>query len=85
MAGDKSVYDQLVAVTHVYLGPAADRFIDRQIENHLRKAPSEITYSDLSTMVDWIRTVVSLISDDTDVVEEYIDELRKLARDGDGK
>jgi hypothetical protein len=79
--GASSVYDQLLAVTHVYLGPAADRFINRQIENHLHKDPKNITRADLSTMVDWIRTVVSLISDDTEVIEEYVAELHKLAGD----
>ena len=77
--GQKSIYEQLLAVTHVYLGPAADRFINRQIENHLRKAPQDITADDLNAMADWIRAVVSLISDDSEVVEEYIAELRKIA------
>jgi hypothetical protein len=74
-----TVYEELLAVTHVYLGPAADRFINRQIENHLHKTPELITAEDLAGMVDWIRAVVSLISDDSEVIEEYVAELRKLA------
>jgi hypothetical protein len=74
-----SLYDQVVKVTDVYLGPAAERFIARQVENHLHKPPQRLSQSDLLSLIDWIRVVVSLITDDSDIVEEYVDELRKLA------
>jgi hypothetical protein len=73
-----SIYQQVVKVTHTYLGPAAERFIDRQVENHLHKPPSKITKADLLKLIDWIRVIVSLITEDTDIVEEYISELHKL-------
>ena len=73
-----SVYDEVVQVTHVYLGPAADRFIARQVENHLGKAPSQLTRADLVELIDWIRAVVSLLTEDTEIIEEYVDELKKL-------
>lgn len=75
----RPVYDQVVQVTHVYLGPAADRFIARQVENHLHKSPAELTQDDLLGLIDWIQVVVSLLTDDTGVIEEYTAELRKLA------
>lgn len=75
----KSIYRQVVQVTHVYLGPAAERFIDRQVENHLHKSPKDLTKKDLLVLIDWIRVVVSLITEDSDIVEEYIGELEKLA------
>lgn len=74
-----SIYEQVVKVTNIYLGPAAERFIDRQVENHLHKPPSKLTKSDLNSLIDWIRVVVSLLTDDTDIVEEYIRELKKLS------
>jgi hypothetical protein len=73
-----SVYDQVVRVTHVYLGPAADRFIARQVENHLHKSPEELSQSDLLSLIDWIRVVVSLLTEDGDIIEEYVGELQKL-------
>lgn len=83
---DSSIYDQVVRVTHVYLGPAADRFIARQVENHLHKSPSELSRDDLANLVDWIRVVVSLLTEDTEIIEEYVAELEKLTRqDKDGK
>jgi hypothetical protein len=75
----KSVYEQVVQVTNVYLGPAAERFIDRQVENHLHIPPNKLTKADLNSLIDWIRVVVSLLTDDREIVEEYIIELQKLS------
>lgn len=75
---NSSVYDQVVRVTHVYLGPAADRFIARQVENHLHKPPKQLSQADLVSLIDWIRVVVSLLTEDGDIVEEYTNELQKL-------
>lgn len=80
--GSSSLYDQVVQVTHVYLGPAADRFIARQVENHLRKSPSQLSKADLLSLIDWIQVVVSLLTEDTEIIEEYTAELRKLAEPG---
>jgi hypothetical protein len=74
-----SLYDQVVRITHVYLGPAADRFIARQVENHLHKSPEELSHADLLVLIDWIRVVVSLLTEDSDIIEEYAGELQKLA------
>ncbi len=76
---NSSVYDQVVRVTHIYLGPAADRFIARQLENHLHKSPQELSQADLLSLIDWIRVVVSLLTEDDEIIEEYTSELRKLA------
>lgn len=80
-SADRSVYQQVVEVTHVYLGPAADRFIARQVENHLHKAPEDLSQRDLSSLIDWIQVVVALITDNNEIIEEYTAELRKLAEE----
>jgi hypothetical protein len=74
-----SLHKQLVDITHVYLGPAAERFINRQIENHLRKSPEQLTPDDLLSLIDWIRIGVSLLTEDSELIEEYIGELQRLA------
>lgn len=74
-----TLYDQVVRVTHVYLGPAADRFIARQVQNHLHKSPEELVQADLAGLIDWIRLVVALITEDSEIIEEYVAELKKLA------
>lgn len=75
----QSIYRQVVEVTNIYLGPAAERFIDRQVENHLHKPPKDLTKTDLTALIDWIRVVVSLITEDADIVEEYIEELERIS------
>ncbi len=76
---DSLLYDKLLRITHVYLGPAADRFIDRQVENHLHKPPEKLSRDDLLKLIDWIQVAVSLLTEDSDVVEEYAERLRQLA------
>ena len=79
---DTELYEKVVRVTHVYLGPAADRFIARQVQNHLHKAPEQLSREDLSKLIDWIKVAVSLLTEDGEIVEEYAERLRQLASDG---
>lgn len=76
---NSSTYNQVVEVTRKYLGPAAERFINRQVSNHLKKNPKQLTKADLASLIDWIKVIVSLITEDTSIVEEYISELSKLS------
>jgi hypothetical protein len=80
VSNEGDLYKSVIRVTHRYLGPAAERFIDRQIRNHLDKEPEQLTKQDLSQLVDWVRAAISLITDDAAVVEEYITQLQKLAQ-----
>lgn len=82
MAAKKSslLYQKVVRVTHVYLGPSADRFISRQIQNHLNKPAEELSEDDLAKLIDWIKGAVSLLTEDSEVVEEYVEQLKKLAQ-----
>lgn len=82
-AGGSKLYDKVVRITHVYLGPAAERFIARQVENHLHKSPEQLTSADLVGLIDWIKAVVSLLTEDNEIVEEYAAELQKLADEDD--
>jgi hypothetical protein len=79
-ASSPVLYDQVVKITHVYLGPAADRFISRQVQNHLHKAPEELTAEDLLQLIDWIRVAVSLLTEDSEIIEEYSHQLMLLAQ-----
>jgi hypothetical protein len=75
-----SLYDEVVRVTHIYLGPAADRFIARQVQNHLKKKPENLSTDDLKRLIDWIRVAVSLITEDSEIIEEYTTQLEKLTK-----
>lgn len=75
-----NLYDEVVTVTYDYLGPAADRFVIRQIRNHLQKDPSDLQPKDLRKLIDWIRLAMRLISDDTQVIDRYMADLETLAK-----
>lgn len=74
-----TVYEQTVRTTRTYLGPAAERFIERQVKNHLDKEPEKLTAADIAQLIDWIRISVSFLTEDSLMIEEYIDQLRQLA------
>lgn len=74
------LYRQVVRVTNVYLGSAAERFIARQVQNHLHKPPEELSQTDLLKLIDWIRLAVSLLTEDSEIIEEYALQLEHLAK-----
>lgn len=73
-----SLYEQVVDVTSDYLGPAAERFISRQIESHLDKNPHELDRNDMEKLLDWIRLTISLLTEDEAMIERYTTSLREL-------
>jgi len=76
---DMLLYDRVVRITRVYLGPAADRFIGRQVQNHLQKNPQALSSEDLGMLIDWIRVAMSLLTEDSEIIEEYTTQLQELA------
>lgn len=75
-----SLFDDVVAVTYDYLGPAADRFVVRQIRNHLNKDPSQLKREDLRQLIEWIQLAMRLISDDPHIVDHYVADLEKMVK-----
>ncbi len=75
------LYDRIIEVTADYLGPAANRFIDRQIQYHLKKPPQDLKKEDLKNLIDWIRASISILTDDGDLVSEYTNRLETLSND----
>lgn len=80
MSGTKKLYEQMVDITADYLGPAADRFIDRQIQSHLSKKPEQLTRQDIKALVSWSRLAMALLTSDSSIVDEFTGRLNELAR-----
>ena len=80
MSDMATLYDDVVTITYNYLGPAADRFVARQIRNHLQKDPTELRPKDLQQLIDWIQLAMRLISNDSRTIDHYIAELEALAK-----
>ncbi len=71
------LYGQLVEITEDYLGPAASRFIDRQIEFHLGKQPDEIADKDILKLAEWGKISLGMLTEDAQMVADF--ERRILA------
>ncbi len=80
MAETAPLYTELVDISRDYLGPAAERFIERQITTHLHKKPSEVNRQDLVKLIDWIKLAFALLTNDSHLVDEYIKRLLVLTR-----
>lgn len=81
MPKPNKLYDQMVEITTDYLGPAADRFIDRQIQSHLGKNPSAVTKKDIPELVSWSKIAMALLTNDTAIVDEFTSRFMALASD----
>jgi hypothetical protein len=77
----EDLYQQLVAITEDYLGPAAPRFVDRQIDVHLGKKAQEIIPEDLPRLIEWTKVTLSLLTRDQKVIEEYGRRMSQLMQD----
>jgi hypothetical protein len=81
MPAVKHLYTDLVSVTEDYLGPAAKRFIDRQIQNHLHKESGSLTEKELISLLDWSILALGLLTKDEKIKSEYSSRLRMLGAD----
>lgn len=75
----EELFDALVAIAEEYLGPAAKRFMSRQITHHLNKKPAEITLDDLPKLVEWVRITIALLTEDKTMVEDFASRLLQIA------
>ncbi len=66
-----TLYDEVVEITYDYLGPAASRFIAREIETHLAKNPEDLTKTDIPVLLDWSKLAIALLTDDKQIVDDF--------------
>lgn len=80
-APPSTLYSKVVQITRLYLGPAAERFVDRQIQSHLNMPPVSLRTQDLKKLLDWMQIAMSLITEDSGLIEEYMTKLEYLVID----
>jgi hypothetical protein len=73
------LYREVIKVTEEYLGPAAERFIARQITFHLNKSPQDLSPDDLPKLIEWAKVTLGLLTEDRQVVDDYERKLIHLA------
>ncbi|HEX5456443.1 MAG TPA: hypothetical protein VFW77_03700 [Candidatus Saccharimonadales bacterium] len=79
MGNSYTLHERVIEITADYLGPASQRFVDRQIASHLGKAPKDLNRSDMSKLITWMEAAVSLLTKDKKLIKEYINKLNNLA------
>jgi hypothetical protein len=74
----EELYDTIVSIVEDYLGPAAGRFVDRQIEYHLHKRPTQVAGSDLQQLTEWIRVSLAVLTNDHTIIDDCVGRLARL-------
>ena len=54
-------YNRVLRECKVYLGDRAERFLERQIKAHLKKAPTTVDYEDRHELAKWIKVSACLV------------------------
>lgn len=75
-----STYQQALTITKDYLGPAAERFINRQIAFHLRKEPEQLSKSDIPQLAEWVKVSIAILTEDREMVDNFTKRILKLKK-----
>lgn len=73
-----SLYEQVVDVVHDFLGPAAQRFVDREIQSHIGKRPEDLTRDDIDKLHEWCKLAIAMMAEDNETVEKFSKNLLDL-------
>ena len=73
-----ALYDDVVGLAKIYLGPAAQKFVDRQLKGHLNIADgSALTSSHPEGLAKWYYTSGKLLMDDAKA-QEFSEKVKSL-------
>lgn len=74
------LYLQAVQVAEEYLGPAGERFLRRQIEEHLHITPEELRQKNLSRLIKWSSIAFALLTNNQRDIDAFTNDLQSLAQ-----
>lgn len=80
MAQNSTLYSQAVQVTEEYLGPAGERFLRRQIEEHLNIKPENLGQKNLSKLIKWSSIAFALLTNDEKDIDAFTNDLKSLTQ-----
>ena len=83
-AANNILYTEIVDVLYEFLGPASERFLDREIKAHLQKEPEHITKEDIVKIHEWSRLAIALLAEDQQTVETFSKNLLSIAEKHNG-
>lgn len=75
-----ALYDDVVGLAKTYMGPAAKKFVDRQISGHLDGVSdgSELAKNHLDELSKWCYTSGKLLMDDAKA-QEFSNKVKTMA------
>jgi hypothetical protein len=76
----KLLCDEVISITEEYLGPAADRFIRRQVNFHLKKDADSLEAKDIPQLAEWIKVSLALLTEDRTMVDKCEKQIMTLAK-----
>ncbi len=79
MAELPKYYEIIVAITADYLGPAAIRFVNRQIQSYLNKLPEQLERNDIPMLAIRIRSGLVVLTKDEQTVAEAFNRINAIA------
>ena len=71
------LYEDVVEVAKPYLGPAAGKFISRQIGGHLSIQDAQLAKQHLPELAKWVHSSGGMLMDDAKA-KELADKIAKL-------
>lgn len=74
------LFEKVVAITEDYLGPAAPRFVARQVSFHLGKTPEELKDEDIPKLAEWTKATLALLTDDKTIVKDFSAKILELVK-----
>ena len=70
-------YDGVLGVAKLYLGPAAEAFLDRQLTAHLNTAPDNLAPQQLEELAKWCYVSGKLVMEEPKA-REFSDKIKAL-------
>ncbi len=74
---DNEIYKNAIEISQEFLGPAAERFLNRQIREHLQKKADDLSKSDIPELARWIKVSASLLTDQK-VASDFADKISSI-------
>jgi len=74
-------YQQVVRATEEFLGPAAERFVNRQIEFRLGKTPETIDKDDIPRLKETLGIALRVLVKDEAIVDQAMHKFDVIAKD----
>jgi hypothetical protein len=72
-------YSRILDIAQDYLGPAAERFLSRQMRLHFKKDPHQLQKADIPMLAIRIRSGLLVLTHDESVVEEAFRRITEVA------